>query len=222
MSATGRGAERREHDFYASPAWCVDRLLDRVSLPPGRWLEPAVGDGAIVRAVNAWFSEGASMDYATGREPSWPNGPMWDTMDIRPDCGVGQFSHERHLTADFTWMGGVAWREAWSEGHHAQNLWDVIITNPPYAQALDFVRQSLKLAPVVAMLLRLNWLAGAERHAFLTEHPPDVYVLPNRPSFTGEGTDATDYAWMVWRTASSMWSPPKWELLDLTPKEERC
>jgi hypothetical protein len=23
-------------------------------------------------------------------------------------------------------------------------------------------------------------------------------VLPKRPSFTGGGTDATEYAWMVW------------------------
>jgi hypothetical protein len=48
------------------------------------------------------------------------------------------------------------------------------------------------------MLLRLNFLGGAKRTAFLRARPPDIYVLPNRPSFTGHGTDACEYAWFVW------------------------
>jgi len=53
MSATGRGRERDEHDFYETPAWCVHRLLEAVpQLPGGAWLEPCAGKGAIIRAVN--------------------------------------------------------------------------------------------------------------------------------------------------------------------------
>jgi hypothetical protein len=32
---------------------------------------------------------------------------------------------------------------------------------------------------------------------------PDVYVLPNRPSFTGGSTDSIEYAWFVWRTRAA-------------------
>lgn len=74
-----------------------------------------------------------------------------------------------------------------------------IVTNPPYSLAEAFVRKSIQIAPVVAMLLRLNWLGSQSRAAFLRANPPSVYVLPRRPSFTGGGTDATEYAWFVWR-----------------------
>lgn len=33
----------------------------------------------------------------------------------------------------------------------------------------------------------------------MRSHTPDIYVLPNRPSFSGKGTDSIEYAWFVWR-----------------------
>lgn len=69
MSATGRSDVRVEADYYPTPAWCVHRLLEAVDLPAGVWLEPCVGDGAIVRAVGR-----------TGRL-----GVQWRTYDIRED-----------------------------------------------------------------------------------------------------------------------------------------
>ena len=36
---------------YPTPRWCVDRLLERVDLPGGEWLEPCAGHGAIVRRI---------------------------------------------------------------------------------------------------------------------------------------------------------------------------
>jgi hypothetical protein len=74
----------------------------------------------------------------------------------------------------------------------------VVVTNPPFSQSLEFVEACLRRAPIVVMLLRLNWLASQKRNPFLREHTPSVYILPRRPSFTGTGTDATDYAWFVW------------------------
>jgi hypothetical protein len=53
VSATNRGERGGgEHDFFPTPSWCTRRLIEQVSLPGGRWLEPGAGDGAIVRAVN--------------------------------------------------------------------------------------------------------------------------------------------------------------------------
>ena len=49
------------------------------------------------------------------------------------------------------------------------------------------------------MLLRLNYLGSITRHDWWKEYSPtSLYVLSKRPSFTGKGTDATDYAWFVW------------------------
>lgn len=39
-------------EFFPTPAWCVRRFLEAVELPGGDWIEPCVGEGAIVRAVD--------------------------------------------------------------------------------------------------------------------------------------------------------------------------
>lgn len=78
---------------------------------------------------------------------------------------------------------------------------DLVITNPPYKLAMEFVERALaEVTPggTVAMLLRLGWLASQKRAAFLRRNTPCVYVLSRRPSFTGSGTDSADYAWMLW------------------------
>jgi hypothetical protein len=49
------------------------------------------------------------------------------------------------------------------------------------------------------MLLRANYLGSTRRTAFFQKHAPDAYVLANRPSFKKGRTDATEYAWLLWR-----------------------
>lgn len=76
---------------------------------------------------------------------------------------------------------------------------DVVITNPPYSLAMPVIEQALALeTQFIVMLLRLNFLASGGRADFMRTHAPDVYVLPNRPSFSGTGTDSIEYAWFVW------------------------
>lgn len=170
MSATGRSDVRRADDFYETPEWCVRRLLEACGLPLGRWLEPAVGGGAIVRAVNKY--EGYPIDDML----------HWDCLDVRPNQygDVGDFL-------------------ALAESMVKLPRWDVAITNPPYSLALEFAESMLALADRVALLTRINFLAGGGRRSFFARSMPDVYVLPNRPSFTEDGrTDATEYCWLVW------------------------
>jgi hypothetical protein len=82
---------------------------------------------------------------------------------------------------------------------------DVIITNPPFSLAKEFIDHSLKNAKCVIMLLRLNFLASIKRYEWWSGIPPTaLYVLSKRPSFTGSGTDATDYAWFIWDTSGSI------------------
>jgi hypothetical protein len=75
----------------------------------------------------------------------------------------------------------------------------LIITNPPYKLALEFAEACLAVAGqrgVVALFLRIGFIASLRRSAFHREHPSDVFILAKRPSFTGDGkSDACEYAW---------------------------
>jgi len=117
--------------------------------------------------------------------------------------------------------------ESW-RGYHTSRVPSLetvtVVTNPPYNKAEAFVRACRKVYPNadMAFLLRLGFLASDDRLALYTDiGAPDVYVLPNRPSFTGGGTDSADYGWFVWprrvrRTEGRL------VVLDGTPKEIRC
>ena len=185
MSATGRGGVRHPDDFYRTPAWCVERLLDAVALPDGFWLEPWAGDGAIVEATRGWF-----------RRENRPT-PAWITNELSADRAPDGARIGDYKTWDFSG--------------------DVVLSNPPYKDALACATWALERAPVVALLLRLNWLEGAKRAPWHHAHPASVYVLPNRPSFTGKGTDATAYAWFVW----GLHAEPTVRVLPTTPRGER-
>lgn len=124
----------------------------------------------------------------------------WTTVELRAECAADY--HGDFLTAE------------------VERHFDVAITNPPYHLAEQFIVKCLEIADHVVMLLRLNFLEGESRADFLRRYPPDVYVLPNRPSFTGKGTDATAYAWFYWPPERRRESGTI-RVLASTPKEER-
>ena len=81
----------------------------------------------------------------------------------------------------------------WSDGT------DLILTNPPFSIAREFIDHSLEHCNTCIMLLRINYLGSISRHEWWKQNQPTaLHVLSKRPSFTGKGTDATDYAWFVW------------------------
>lgn len=74
-----------------------------------------------------------------------------------------------------------------------------VVTNPPFTLAQEFVTQATALSTHTFMLLRLNFLGSQKRKQWWQAHEPAaLFVLSERPSFTGHGTDATDYAWFYW------------------------
>ena len=61
---------------------------------------------------------------------------------------------------------------------------DLIITNPPFSLAREFIEKSLKESDTVIYLLRLNYLGSSARKKFWNDNPPShVFVLSNRPKF---------------------------------------
>lgn len=191
MSATGRGAQRRADDFYETPAWCTDAIVRALGLSQvDVALEPACGNGAIISAVGE--SIGHRID--------------WYACEIDGDRAR---SCERR-TGVFVFVTDFL---SSPKSRHA----DLIITNPPYSLAEEFIRKCLREWPEsdVVMLLRLNFLGSQKRAEFLREHTPDVYVLPRRPSFTGKGTDATEYAWFHWPAGGHSRSRGSIEVLEV-------
>jgi len=83
-------------------------------------------------------------------------------------------------------------------------VYDLIITNPPFSLALEFLKKSLQEAKTVIYLLRLNFLGAQIRHDFWAMNSPThLFVLSKRPSFTEDGsTDSVEYAWFVWDRGS--------------------
>ena len=87
--------------------------------------------------------------------------------------------------------------------------WDGdIISNPPYKNALDFVKHSLEIVKEgskVAMFLKILFLEGKTRKEFFLENPPKViYVASGRLNCAKNGdfdkytTGAVCSAWFVW------------------------
>lgn len=190
MSATGRSNVRDPFDFYPTPAYCVHRLLEAVELPGGLWLEPSAGTGNIMRAV-ADVRDDVIWHAVEYREECIP------ALDAVPTCQVAVQGTFQAVPPD--------------------PRYSVVMGNVPYKSSLAFVQHAMRFAPLVVMLLRLNWLASDKRVKWMRAHTPSVFVLPDRPSFTGEGGDATDYAWMVW----GLPPPATVTILGSTPLEER-
>lgn len=88
--------------------------------------------------------------------------------------------------------------------------YDLIITNPPFSLALEFLQKSLQEATTVVYLLRLNFLGSQKRRPFWqANRPSHVLVLSSRPCFTGDGkTDSIEYSWFCWDRAGFVTLPP--------------
>lgn len=62
---------------------------------------------------------------------------------------------------------------------------DVIITNPPFSLAEEFLEKSLSEAPFVAYLMRLNFLGSQDRVEFWNRMPvlTHLFTMGKRPAF---------------------------------------
>lgn len=175
MSATNRGAVRREADFYATPLESVYSFLDQYDgiRPDDSILEPSAGNGNIIKAL---------------RNRGYNN--HIDAVELREKERINLIGcADRVIISDFltdTELG----------------KYDVIIGNPPYSLALEFIDKSLSLLRPdgrLIFLLRTNFLESGKRFQWWQDNTlSGLFVLHKRPSFTGKGTDATSYSWFVW------------------------
>ena len=77
---------------------------------------------------------------------------------------------------------------------------DWIIGNPPFRNHEAHIDRALSVAPNVAFLLRLAVMESATRAPMWKRWPlRKVWVLAERPSFTGGGTDSAAYGFFWWQ-----------------------
>lgn len=87
-----------------------------------------------------------------------------------------------------------------------------IITNPPFGQALKFVKQSLNTIGAghkVAMFLRLQFLEGQARGRFFKDFPPTKVLVASKRLMCAKNGDFENYkeramafAWFIWEKDS--------------------
>ena len=129
---------------------------------------------------------------------------------LEPCCGEGHISKEleKHgyvvTSTDLIDRGYGDIKDLLSYEHWHSD----IITNPPYKNAVKYVKHCLDIVndgAKVAMFLKITFLEGKERLKFFKEYPPKyVYVYSSRRlcSMNGEfdkyKSTAICYCWFVW------------------------
>ena len=80
--------------------------------------------------------------------------------------------------------------------------YDMVITNPPFVLALDYIVTALddcKPGGFVVMLVRLNFLGSVGRREFWHHHMPSYCIVhAHRPRFGLKG-DNCEYCHLVWQ-----------------------
>jgi hypothetical protein len=171
---------RRKLDAYETDEQLARFLIELLPiLPAENVLEPSAGEGVFVRAVRASVPDA----YVVAIEP-------------RSECrqALRESGTDIIRVSTLEKVTDALWA-AWG-------VFDWVVGNPPYSHAEAHVRAimgRLARGGRLAFLLRLNFLGAAKRNAFWQDHPPKhIWVLSERPSFTGGGTDMTEYAFFLW------------------------
>lgn len=137
--------------------------------------------------------------------------PLEGLFIWEPACGAG------HLSKRMQYFGAeVLSTDLYDRGYGGDNVdflqcknleAPIIVTNPPYRYAYEFVEHSLDIgADRVAMFLKLTFLEGQKRKKLFEKYPPKtVAVFSKRIQVAINGdpemfskSSAACYAWFIW------------------------
>jgi len=175
MSATNRGAIRVESDFYVTPEKTIHNFFDQYGDISGTILEPSAGNGNFLKVIK----ERQPFNWMTGVE-----------LRSEEKNNLEKYS-DKVIIGDFLSL------------NFDYDQFDYIIGNPPYSLAIEFLEKCFSMCSstntTIIMLLRTAFLESKKRYDFWQRHPVNhLYILSERPSFTGKGTDATSYSFFIW------------------------
>lgn len=171
------------YEHFVTPEWIVEAALNLVpqSPAPRTILDAGAGTGV----------------WGQVARRRWMNAPYIFGVEI-DDRFTHPGGYDVWLEHDFLSFPDISLPDGEA---------DLVMSNPPFSLAEEFVYRALKLAHPdggrVVMLLRQAFLNGIDRGNGLWKSTPleHVSMLCRRPSFTGNGrTDTkTEYAIFVWR-----------------------
>lgn len=197
MSSTNRGYDRHISDHYRTDKQVIRNFLTEfkkdVSESFHGFLDPCAG-GDIEKKKDMPYPEVLKEFYKFS---------FIATIDIRENSPARNIKDYLQTYVD-------------------KKCFDVIITNPPFLQALEFIQKALedvKPGGYVIMFLRLNFWGSGKRKEWLKANMPlYCYIHSDRPSFIDEpihtgkfdknskekilkpgDTDSIEYAHFVWR-----------------------
>jgi predicted RNA methylase len=161
------------YDFYPTPVKTIQTFFNNYPLfYKARILEPCAGNGNFCYEIKKRYPSYIVANEI--REEEYPN--LIDCAD--------EVYHEDFLSLEI------------------EDKFDYIITNPPFSLAQEIIERCFEIATentTIIMLLRLSFLESKKRYEFWQKHPlQGLYILSERPSFTGKGTDACAYAFFIW------------------------
>jgi hypothetical protein len=176
--------QRKKNDAYGTPYSMTYQLLEKENfLAYKNILEPACGDGAILRVL-------------------LKNNFAYDTYFHAQDIEISKSKDIRRGISLLTWGSYL--------DTDCGPVPDLIITNPPYKLAKEFILKAKKDAKYkIAMLLPLSYLHGQSRYTEIwqdREFPlKQVHVFTRYP-LLGEPlredgkyhTGMQVYAWYIW------------------------
>lgn len=180
ISSTNRGTKRRKSDYYVTPVEEIEKFLNHIYKD----------DSHVTQAMNKNMLDpcaGGDKDHPMSYLTAFKNtniGSFLETIDIRQDSRA-------YIKEDYL-------------NYNTEREYDIIISNPPFRDALDFIKKSLndvRDEGYVIYLLRLNFFGSQKRFKFWQKNMPlYTYVHHKRMSFTDEGgTDSIEYAHFVWQ-----------------------
>ncbi|MGB1224332.1 MAG: hypothetical protein ACPHCN_09340 [Mycobacterium sp.] len=172
MSRAGKADDRLHLDAYYTPDTLAEALVGVLPIGAGTLaLEPHAGGGAFVRALKK-------------------RGAFVQALDVNPLAPGLHDAHGQYRCDFLRWCAPVKKRPEW------------VIGNPPFLNAVSHIERAMNVTDRhVVMLLRLGIMESAKRLEFWRSsgrHLRALWVLSQRPSFTGGGTDSAAYGWFWW------------------------
>lgn len=179
MSSTNRGYDRHRSDYYVTPIEEIIKFIESFHEIEPDW---------------AWGKK--ILDPCAGGDKQHP----MSYPEALCSCSVVR---NNILTNDIRMDSRAEIRQDYFELDF-KNMFDVIMTNPPFKISREIIEKALidaKDNGYVIMLLRLNYFGSKGRFDMWTSQLPKYcFVHHQRMSFTDNGnTDSIEYCHMVWQ-----------------------
>lgn len=136
----------------------------------------------------------ALLDFLEKRHLITPHFKIWE-----PACGTDAIV-DVMMQRGYSVIGtDIIYGQDYLTTELDEDLYDWIITNPPFCLAKEFIERSAKRNKPFALLLKSQfWHAAGRLNIFQDLQPTFVLPLTWRPDFTGQGSSLLDMTWCVW------------------------